>query len=185
MAMAAPDGTAGGLANDLRRRRLIWSSFSPVRATSFALEGVHLTLGGPGPQSHGGVSGRGRLAWPHMKKPRRRGDTRGFSGSLWGEPMTGEGQPRHLRALAPIEGKQGLIMRCALGRARRRRPRAMQGAVPTISAALNEIATNLVNDAVLPVVGTCVRHACDCCTCCCQHFILIERLLASSSGRTS
>ena len=89
----APDGTAGGLANDLRRRRLIWSSFSPVRATSFALEGVHLTLGGPGPQSHGGVSGRGRLARPHMKKPRRRGDTRGFSGSLWGEPMTGRKNP--------------------------------------------------------------------------------------------
>jgi hypothetical protein len=36
---------------------------------------------------------------------------------------------------------------------------------------------------VLLTVGTCVRYACGCCTCCCRHVILIERLLASSSGR--
>ena len=33
------------------------------------------------------------------------------------------------------------------------------GAVLTISAALNEIATNLVNDAVFPALGTCRMYA--------------------------
>ena len=182
--MAAPDGTAGGLANDLRRRRLIWSSFSPVRATSFALEGVHLTLGGPGPQSHGGVSGRGRLARPHMKKPRRRGDTRGFSGSLWGEPMTGRKNPATCVPYHQLRVNRVNYEVRAWAGAKKKAPRDA-GAVLTISAALNEIATNLVNDAVFPALGTCVRYACDCCTCCCQHFILVGRLLASSSGRTS
>ena len=43
------------------------------------------------------------------------------------------------------------------------------------------MAMNLVNDAALPAVVTCARYACDCCTCCCGRFIVIEQLLASSS----
>ena len=100
-----------------------------------------------------------------------------------GGTYDGEEKPRHLRALAPIEGKQGLIMVRAWAGAKKKAPRDV-GAVPTISAALNEIATNLVNDAVFPALGTCVRYACDCCTCCCRHVIHAERLRVSSSDRT-
>ena len=42
-----------------------------------------------------------------MKKLGDGGYTRGFSGSSWGEPMTGEGKPRHLRALTPMESNGG------------------------------------------------------------------------------
>jgi hypothetical protein len=51
------------------------------------------------------------------RSPGDGGYTRGLSGSLWGEPVTGEGKPRHLRGLASIKGKRGLIIGCPLRRA--------------------------------------------------------------------
>jgi hypothetical protein len=39
------------------------------------------------------------------------GGTHGASPVPWGEPMTGEGKPRHMVALAAIDAGRGLIMR--------------------------------------------------------------------------